>query len=450
MNRLTTRFFILGFALAIASRGGIVLACEHCLVPDASDCLACQLVESFQAGGDLPAPYQTQGSGWTTTASGLSPFGETTILTWSIVPDGTSLPTGVGEPSSPSNLRAFLDGIHHGGASPGGADLTQRAWFPLIKSCFDRWDAVSALRISYEPNDSGSTLGGLSGALGVRGDIRLGGHYIDGTTSPTVVAYSYFPNNSDMVIDTAETGRFGNSYVNYLQFRNTVTHELGHGLGLNHPASSTDRFLMEAYLDTSFDGPQLDDILGIHRLYGDRYEENNGNDNASLATNLGTLSPGQSVSIGTDATDTVVAPTDIDFVSINMSSDIDYFKITLSQGSLLDITLTPLGPSYMEGPHGGTQTLLDTAALNILSLYVFDGTGSNVLAFSSSGGLGAAEYLTNIPAPAGNYYIRISGDRDAAQFYQLDVAVNAVPEPAAVVLLVCGLIGGGTNRRNGR
>jgi hypothetical protein len=448
MQKLTTWFFTLGFALAIACGGGTAVACQHCLVPDDSDCVACQLADSFQeGGGDQPAAYQTVGQGWTTTASGVSPFGETTLLTWSIVPDGTALPTGVSEPSSPSNLIAFLDGIHHGGASPGGLDLTQRAWFPIIKSSFDRWDAVSALKISYEPKDNGSALAGLSGALGVRGDVRLGGHFIDGTTTPTTLAYSYFPNNSDMVIDTAETARFGSSSGNYLQFRNTITHELGHGLGLNHPASSTNRFLMEAFLDTSFDGPQFDDILGVHRFYGDRYEENSGNDSALLATHLGSLLPGQSLSLGTDATDAVVAPADVDFVSINMSADIDYFKITLSQNGLLDITLTPMGPTYMEGPHGGTQTSLNAAALNNLALYLYDSTGSNLLGSSAAGGLGASESLANVLAPAGNYYIRISGDRDAAQFYQLDVAVTGVPEPAALSLLMCGLVALGTRRR---
>ncbi len=147
-----------------------------------------------------------------------------------------------------------------------------------MKSAFDRWDAVSAVRFTHSPQDDGVALGSFAGVNGVRGDHRIGGHHLDGTTSPTFVAYNFFPNNADMVIDTDEVGRMGNPNNNFVLFRNTLMHEIGHGLGLNHPASSDSRFLMEGILDGTIDGPQLDDILGIHRLYGDRYEEFGGND----------------------------------------------------------------------------------------------------------------------------------------------------------------------------
>ena len=51
---------------------------------------------------------------WTATATdggGLS-LGDPTTLTWSVVPDGTSISGGIGEPAAPSNLRSFLDGIY--------------------------------------------------------------------------------------------------------------------------------------------------------------------------------------------------------------------------------------------------------------------------------------------------------------------------------------------------
>ena len=51
---------------------------------------------------------------WYSTAtdgSGLSQ-GDPTTLTWSVVLDGTSIGSGVGEPAGPSNLRAFLNGIY--------------------------------------------------------------------------------------------------------------------------------------------------------------------------------------------------------------------------------------------------------------------------------------------------------------------------------------------------
>ena len=54
-------------------------------------------------------------------------------------------------------------------------------------------------------------------------------------------------------------------------------------------------FLIEPILSTSFDGPQLDDVLAIQRLYGDAYEKNGGNDTFSVATSLGPLSSAQSI-----------------------------------------------------------------------------------------------------------------------------------------------------------
>ena len=449
MQRTTTWLLSLALLLAVALPNSMSLACDLCGLPDTVACVHPDLFEAFQTGGggDDPAPYVFGGSqqGWTTTSGGSSPYGEEAILTWSVVPDGTTLPTGVGEPVSPSSLIAFLDGIHHGGPGPGGSDLTQRAWFPLMKSAFDRWDAVSAIRFTHSPQDDGVTLGSFSGVNGIRGDHRIGGHHLDGTTSPTFVAYNFFPNNADMVIDTDEVGRMGNPGNNFVLFRNTLMHEIGHGLGLNHPASSDSKFLMEAILDGTIDGPQLDDILGIHRLYGDRYEEFGGNDTAVKATNLGLLSIGQSIKLGEDAVDKVVAPTDVDFVSINMAADTDYYKVSLAEAGKLSIVLTPLGPTYKDGPNGGTQVDFVSAAQSDLSLRIYDSTGLNLLANVNSNGLGGLESLLQFPADAANYFIRVSGLQDAAQFYQLDIAL--VPEPAGFTLLAFGIVALGSWRQ---
>jgi hypothetical protein len=440
MQFTTIRVCLLGLVLVVASLASRSLACDQCATPEAISCIHQSVLDYFQEGsGDLPAAYRTQGNGWSSTSGGASPFGEQAILTWSVVRDGTTLPQGVGEPASPSNLIAFLDGIFHGGSGPGGNDLTQRAWFPLMKSAFDRWDAVSAIRFSYEPNDDGVHLGSAAGIHGIRGDHRLGGHSIDGTTSPTTVAYNFFPNNSDMVIDTDEVGRLGDPALNYVRFRNTLMHEIGHGLGLNHLGSSSNNFLMEAILDATIDGPQFDDILGIQRLYGDRYEEFGGNDTAVLATNLGSLMVGQSVTLGADANDAFVAPTDVDFVSINMSADVDYFKFSTSTAGVLNIALTPLGPTYQEGPQSGVQTAFNAAAQNDLSLFLYDSTGANLLASSTLGGLGIAESILDFTVVAADsFLIRIAGSQDVAQFYQLDIAL--VPEPAAALLLLAGMV----------
>jgi hypothetical protein len=443
MHRTTTWFLSLALGLAATVCPSAVQACDLCAVPETVSCIHQSILNRFETGGgNSPASYVTQGSGWTSTSGGSSPFGEQAILTWSVVPDGTTLPRGAGEPSSPSNLITFLDGIHHGGASPGGNDLTQRAWFPLMKSAFDRWDALSAIRFSYSPQDDGVALGISSnvGINGVRGDHRLGGHSIDGTTSPTTVAYNYFPNNSDMVIDTDEVGRLGNAGINYLRFRNTLSHEIGHGLGLNHPTSSDSNFLMEAFLDTSIDGPQYDDILGIHRLYGDRFEELGGNDTAVLAMNLGPLSMGNSFKIGEDAADKPVSVTDVDFVSINMAADTDYYKITVTAPGKINVNLNPLGPTYQMGGNS-----FDTKAQNNLSLFLYGNLGTNLLASSNTGGLGVAESIMQFAVLPGDYFLRVSGAQDTAQFYELEAEL--VPEPTGLLLAALGLALLGTRRR---
>lgn len=447
-----SNFRVLPLLLALAFIQSRSFACEHCWAPETIACAHDELYGQFQTGGgDDPAAYQDVGVGWTNTASGFSAFGREVVLTWSIVPDGTAMPRALGEPNNPSRLRAFFDGIFHGGPGPGGNNLTLRAWFPIVKSAFDRWDAVSAIRFSYEPNDNGTLLGAGAGILGVRGDHRLGGHTIDGIVpippaTGTVVAYNYFPHNSDMVIDTDEVGRLGNPEGNYLRLRNTLMHEIGHGLGLDHPASSDSNFLMEGLLDVTIDGPQFDDILGVHRLYGDRYEEFGGNDTHSKATFLGSLSPMSSIRIGEDATDRVVAPTDVDFVSINMLDDVDYFRVSLTNIGRLSIVLTPLGPTYQEGPHGGTQTTFVASAQNDLSLELFDSTGVGLLASSALGGLGVAEEILNFSvALAGDYFIKVMGSMDAAQFYQLDISY--VPEPTSLTALLLGVTGWGATRR---
>ena len=199
---------------------------------------------------------------------------------------------------------------------------------------------MSGIDFNYESNDDGVRLGTASGLLGTRGDHRIGGHSIDGQTSPTFLAYNFFPNNSDMVIDTDEINRWSNATNNYRLFRNMLMHEIGHGIGLNHVESfdvnphqakfQFGTFLMEPILSNAFDGPQFDDILGVHRLYGDANETGAGNETYLSATHLGSLQSSQTISLGTDATDTFVGSGELDFVSIDDDSDVDYFRFSIT------------------------------------------------------------------------------------------------------------------------
>jgi len=119
-----------------------------------------------------------------------------------------------------------------------------------------------------------------SGVLGVRGDVRISGHFIDGNSG--VLAYNFFPNFGDMVIDTGDN-TYNNTASNSLILRNILAHEHGHGLGISHVCPVNQTKLMEPFLTTAFDGPQPDDILAGNRGYGD---DNEHNDTPGTATGL--------------------------------------------------------------------------------------------------------------------------------------------------------------------
>ncbi|HEY6563470.1 MAG TPA: matrixin family metalloprotease, partial [Pirellulaceae bacterium] len=311
----------------------------------------CAIVAVILGAGNTGA-FQL-GQRWTDTAT--NPFtniqGTPMTVTWGFAPDGTITDGG-----GASNLIAFLDNII--GAGPGGSDLTQRPWFPAFDTSMNRWGQLSGMTYNYEPNDDAvpQTAGNI-GILGVRGDVRIAGRNIDGAGN--VLAFNNFPNFGDMVIDTGDTAFYSNTANNRRNLRNVIMHEHGHGMGLFHVESTTSGFLMEPFIQSAFDGPQLDDLMGAQRHYGDMFERSNGglgNDTFLNATSLGAIPQGSSVIRGTHgATGTVVLQAETDFVSIDDNSDLDFFSFSIAAPSMVNLTLTPVGATYMQGPQGGAQ-----------------------------------------------------------------------------------------------
>ncbi len=362
--------------------------------------------------------------------------GDATTITWSFVPNGTQWTQGA------NNLISFLDNII--GAGPGGSDLTQRPWFDSFQESFDRWGELGGISYVYEPNDDGAAGSGPLGFLGVRGDVRIGGGFIDGNGG--VLAFNSFPDNGDMTFDTGDSNFYGDPFANFRPLRNVIMHEHGHGMGLGHVESDNAEFLMEPFINTNFDGPQLDDIRGLHRGYGDRLEKNGGNDTFGNAHFLGNAN-NATLAIGLDGgTGTRVVPTETDFISIDDNGDLDFFSFAIDGLSTLDVLLTPLGATYRQAPQGGTQSSTDTSATSNLAFTLFDSDGITVLANVNATGNGQAETLAGFGLDdAGTYFIRVTGDANNMQFYSLALAATLVPEPTTLAL--AGLAMGGLLRR---
>ena len=382
-----------------------------CFAPDTPR----RVVEDFYyLRRNFDLEFYRLGTRWSTTATnggGLAQ-GDSTTITWSIIPDGTNIPGGAvpGEPTGPSNLIAFLNGIYG----------NQATWLPLFEGIFNRWAELTGVRYVYQATDDGGAFPSSQGLLGTRGDVRIGGHFIDGNSN--VLAYNYFPNTGDMVIDTGD-GFYSDTANNSLRFRNVLSHEHGHGLGLNHVCPSEGKKLMEPFVNLSFDGPQIDDRVAGNRGYGDRLEAGP-NNTAATATNLGaSLANGQ------------YATTEL---SIDDNSDVDFFQFGVASGNrTASIVIQPVGAIYLEGPQNANGTCTAGTNFNALTISdlgveLLDSNGTTVLASANVNPAGQAETIMPIPVSgAGPYYIRVFGaNNDNAQLYSMTLTIaSATPGP---------------------
>ena len=80
----------------------------------------------------------------------------------------------------------------------------------------------------------------------MRGDIRISGHYIDGNSN--TLAYNYYPDTGDMVIDTGDN-YFNSTFSDSIRLFNVLQHEHGHGLALPHVCPMNETKLMEPTAD---------------------------------------------------------------------------------------------------------------------------------------------------------------------------------------------------------
>jgi hypothetical protein len=353
-------------------------------------------------------------------------------LTWSFAPDGLSIPGGIGEATSNNILFNTLDTKF---AALGG----RAYWVNRVQQCFDRWQQLTGItytRITVGGNDwDDGAVWGSAGAAGARGDIRISMHLIDGING--VLAYNQFPSNGDMVLDSGESWQQGSAASNQHRFfRNTIMHEHGHGIGMQHCCPVNATKLMEPFLATSFDGPRHDDIRGAQRHYGD---VNGSNNTSGTAANLGTPTDDVVVTYGSvplPVTNSVVSNSSL--YSIDGNGEVDYFKFSVAGSRTVTVTVQPQGLTYDSSSQscGGSDGCcsgnnINSLAQANLNLDVLATDGSTILGSAASQPSGSPETVAGIALPAaGTYYIRVlEGDTPSqSQLYTLDVlAANTAP-----------------------
>lgn len=310
---------------------------------------------------------------WTPGAIG-TPFD----LTYSFPPDGIST-NGNGN----NTLHARLNTLF-------GSEST---WKALFAQALGEWGLVTGNTYTEVPDD-GASWPFTPGFGNVRGDIRIVAGNIDGGGG--VLAFNQFPNNGDMLIDTADNWAGGG--FNFRFFRNTITHEDGHGIGLAHSCPSIGTKIMEPFINTSFDGPQLDDILAAQIEYGDTQEPNNSLAAATSLEDLGLVSDVQ---------------LNINQLSLHNSGDGDFFSFQGNAGTVINLAqAAPSGTTYNTGAQNNNGTCqngtpLDTLRQFDLTIELLN-SASQVIASANDNGLGGAETISGFALPAdGTYFLRV-------------------------------------------
>lgn len=378
---------------------------EVCFTPDAEDALNTVVntaTTQFRGSVKFNGEDVNRWSETATDGNGLDQ-GDPTTLTYSFVPDGISLLSGgapgFGEPDTPNDLFATFD----------AAFGSTGTWHDLIADVFDTWSELTG--IDYvQVSDDGAAFPTEPGVIGQRGDIRIGGHSIDGGGG--VIAYNYFPNFGDMVLDTDNVSFFINSSNNFRNLRNTVSHEHGHGMGFGHVCPRSGTKVMEPTIPTGFDHSGVDDIAHGNRKYGDALEKDGGNDTVATASSLGTPPDG----LTTEGA-VLTAPRSIDAVD-----DEDFYAFTVSSGKLLTVTVRPEGgvvDQYDEQDGtacatGGPPHPVDYDGVMNLDFELIDTDGTTILATGASAPAGSNETADAILSTPGTYFVRILTNDGAA------------------------------------
>lgn len=273
-------------------------------------------------------------------------MGDPIELTWSIVPDG------VGN----STLISTLDTQF---AAAGFPD-PRAAWVQVMENAFARWDELTGVNFTriVVANDADNGLSwGAPGVPGQAGDIRIRANILPNALLGTGV----YPNAGFEAGEiTLNSNVFwpdpfpGFAYI----FENTMMHEIGHSLGIDHECPLDLTKLMEPQAGAFIYGPQHDDVRAAHQLYGDYLEPNevlagapytplptliNAFDLSDIDESMGPFGPG-TISSGR--------------LSIDEPGDVDVFRFQWGDPVGMQVVLDRVGLVYADDP-GNCGPLMD-------------------------------------------------------------------------------------------
>jgi hypothetical protein len=208
---------------------------------------------AFVAAFLLPISASAYVLGPTTPGKWGNPtMGTGATVTWSLMGDGVDC-TNESAGCSITSFATMFGGLGD--------------WQTEVQNAFDAWSSVANINF-VQVADAGEA---FNSSTQLSGDIRLGGHAMDGAGG--TLAHGFFPPvNSysaagDIHFDTAETWKIGFGGTGFDIF-SVLAHELGHAIGLDHETSVV--ALMNPYYSESIYGPQADDIAGAQYIYGAR------------------------------------------------------------------------------------------------------------------------------------------------------------------------------------
>ncbi|MDX2176781.1 MAG: matrixin family metalloprotease [Candidatus Sumerlaeia bacterium] len=362
--------------------------------------------------------YQWSGSRWTTTSTdGSVALRQPMTLTWSYVPDGTTIPNGGSGDlfSGPSELYAVLDAEY---ATRGG----RAQWHLNFTNAFNQWGNLTGITYAYagdpDTGDDGASWPGTPGVVGVRGDIRIAMRNIDNGSN--VLAYNFFPTTGDMLLDSSERSLWRSTTSSFRSIRNIVTHEHGHGLGYNHVDPINNSKLMEAFFSTAFDGPQQDDIRAGQFVYGDNFESNA---TTATASDIGVIAVAPAVTTVTN-------------LAIETNGLVDNYRLPLPAFSSLNVTVTPVGTTYSQGQQGGSTSTVNALTIHNLRFRIIAPDGTTVITTVDNSAAGVAESVSGLDLSAfgaGTYFLQVDENSSSndIQRYQFTVSYTAAPPTSA-------------------